>query len=91
MKIDNDKIFWDLRDKYPECSAIISEIMSYAFTHNDTINEKYLYLGEYTSKTNIPEENIKKIFKELGFDDIVCMSSPSRIDSHLVVKIDSTP
>ena len=88
MKIDYS-IFWDLRDKYPECSQIISDVMSYAFTHGDIIDEQYIYLGEYSNKSSIPEEMIKLIFKELGFDNIMCLSSPARCHSHLIVKINS--
>lgn len=85
MKIFDYNTFFDLRDKYPECTTIISAIMDYAFTHDDTIDEKFLYLGEY--KTNYFDEHIKLIFKELGFDEIVCISQFPKSRPHLIVKV----
>ena len=87
-KIDDYQIFFELRDKYPECCTIISEMMSYAFNHKDAIDEEYLYLGEYKD-SHFFDENIKLIFKELGFDDILCITHHPRSCPHLMVKINS--
>ena len=89
MKLNDYSIFFELRDKYPKCTSIISVIMNYAFTNNDSIDGEYLYLGEYNGYFN--EENIELIFRELGFDDIICISHTLMNSPHLLVKLNSKP
>ena len=71
------QIFFELRDKYkhfPTRCALLADLMSIPFQHNDTFpDEYYLYL-----KDCYPEEDIQLILEELHLPFHQALSSSAR-------------
>lgn len=60
--ISDYQIFFDLRDNYPDYCEVISEIMRYAFNHQDTFCE-CTYLNGI-----LDVDVVKFIFENLGLE-----------------------
>ena len=58
--IQDYQIFFDLRDKYPEHSKIIAEVMKYAFENHDSFYSQTYLNGRFN------ENNVKFIFASLN-------------------------
>lgn len=59
-KLSNYQTFFALRDEYPEYCALLSELMCFAFQHEDAFLETTYINGLFQ------EDDIKFIFKKLN-------------------------
>ena len=81
------KIFFELRDKYPQHKKLIGELMRFAFINNDSFAvDRYIELSDIFF-----EEDIKFICKQLGLPNIeYILCDPSRARPYVLLKVKKT-
>lgn len=83
LKISDYKVFFELREEYPQYCELISEILKYSFSHKDSFDETTYLNGCFN------EKDIRFIFKKLNLHLSVLnvMHANLRSNSYTIVKL----